>query len=90
LRQDLRAQAAPMSEAADDLTSGQPLQVIAGLAQTNAANFHDTNLELSPHKMIERHTTRDHVASRLARSKFEVVLALEGFNGFEKVPKPKA
>src|SRR5712691_6120984 len=82
LRQDLRAQAAPMSEAADDLTSGHPLQVIAGLAQTNAANFHDTNLELSPHKMIERHTTRDHVASRLARSKFEVVLALEGFDGF--------
>ena len=52
LSQDLRAQAAAMSKAFDDLVSGQPLQVIARLAQTNAT-LYITDLELFSYKMIE-------------------------------------
>ena len=76
-RQDLRAQSAAMAQALDDLASGQALQVIAWLAQANAAGFHIANLEIASHQMIQRHAARDQVAPRLARSQFDVVLALQ-------------
>ena len=78
--QDLRAQAAAMSEPSNDIAPGQALQVLAGLAQTNAANFHVTDPELPPHKMIERHAPSDHIAAGPARSQLEVIFLFESFN----------
>jgi hypothetical protein len=83
LGQDLRPQAAAMSQAFDHLASGEPLEVIARFAQTNATNFHVTDLELVSYKMIERDPACDYIASRIARSQLEVVFTFEGFDRFD-------
>ena len=71
-----------MAQPFDDWPSGQALQVIARLAQTNAVGLHIANLEILPHQMIERDAARDQVAPRFARRKIDVVVALERFDRF--------
>ena len=80
--EDLRAQSAAMREPSNHIAPGQPLQVLAGLAQTNAANLDVTNLELAAYKVIERHTASNHVSACLTRSQFKVVFLFEGLNRF--------
>ena len=82
LGQDLCPQAAAMSESFDDLASGEPLQMIAGLAQANAVNLDIAYLKVPSHEMIKRYPACNHVASRLTRRKLEVIFPFESFNRF--------
>ena len=80
--QDLRAQAATVSEPANHFASGQSLQVIARFAQTNSANLDLANLELFSNQMVQSHAPSDYIAASFTRSQLEVVFVLQGFNGF--------
>src|SRR6478735_8187753 len=71
-----------MAQAPDDLSSRQPLQMLTGLAQTNAVGLHFANLEILSHQMIERDATCHQVAPALAGSESHLVIAFEGLDRF--------
>src|SRR5690349_6065580 len=71
-----------MGQALDDLVFGQGLEVFAGLAQANAADFYTADLKLLPDQVIKRHTARDDVPTCFTGSDFEMVFSLESLDRF--------
>src|SRR5256885_15318291 len=69
-----------MEQTLDHVLANDPLQVIAGFAQANAANANIANHELPAHQMIQRYVASDNIAASIARGKLDVVFALQRLN----------
>src|SRR5207247_3051808 len=82
LRQDRRAQAAPMHEAREDPFLRQALQVRAGLAEANAEEPDLADLEFLADQMVERRPAGNDVPPRRAVRNRDFVVPFYGLDRF--------
>src|SRR5437879_6233973 len=71
-----------MDQSGKNFRIGQPLQVRAGLAESEAARLHVADPKLATDKMIQRHAARDDVAAAVAKSVIDIQLSLHRFDRF--------
>ena len=75
LRQNLRAQTAPVPERLYDRNPRQRLEMAARLAQANATDPDAADHEFRSHQVIEWHAAGDDISASLAGGEFDLVLA---------------
>ena len=68
-----------MDEAFPHARLCQLFQVLARLAQSQAAQHHRADVKLPPDQVIQRHAAHQQVATRLAGRQGDLVLALQAF-----------
>ena len=73
--QNLRPQTAAMHQARKNFRMRKPLQMRAGLAESEAARFHVTDPKLLFDQMIQRDASRDDVAAAGAQTEINLELA---------------
>src|ERR1700693_5595301 len=80
--QDLRAEAAAMTQALEYGAVRQPLQMIARFAEAYAADLYLANQEFVANQMIERHPASDQITTSFSHSDVYAVIALERLDRF--------
>ena len=79
---NLSTEAAAVKQTFDYFEASDRFQVTARFAQPDTTDSDLSYPELRPHKMVERHTASDEVASGIARGHFDTVIPLQRLDRF--------